>query len=492
VEEDHQKPAASINTSSSSSSNFPVARMQQQQQQQQQPQGSSSPSFSSWIPVKLPADLSVRSSMGALAMNADGSLLAIGDPARTITFSATSDEDEPPAFRGGVILLQAVEDENGGARPPIFRTVQILEARDDYSEFGRALALSSSTTANSTSLVVGIPRNIGLSLTGPTVQVYVRQETVVVAATVEDNAADAQEQYWEMVDEFPSQSINDASGSWVAVSDDGSRILYSAPTYQREADGDIDSADKADYDAERLDDDQLYDPTTGAVLLWHNGEQETFLHGECAGEGFGQTVSMSSGVDAAGAPPVVVITSARCHTNEEKQPRILVWEGNDSVTNLLVRGHCIMGETGAAAKVSKDGKRIVVLSSCLDQDPGKTRQAIYTFEKEESSQTWVELISDNDVVIDSDLPQYRMSSFAFDDDAKTVVLTAGGRGTDLLCCKWNETTVSWQESWRKVANDSDFGIASAVALSGNGKRLAILGSGTTFSDSARVAVYDLP
>jgi hypothetical protein len=119
-----------------------------------------------------------------------------------------------------------------------------------------------------------------------------------------NNAADAHdyEQYWEIVEEFPKQSNDDLSGYWVAVSDDGSRILYSAPNYQPDDDpaGDIGNADKPDdNDVEAAtttmaasagpDNDDWYNPATGAVLLWHNGEQEAFLRGGCAREGFGQT-----------------------------------------------------------------------------------------------------------------------------------------------------------------------------------------------------------
>jgi hypothetical protein len=218
-------------------------------------------------------------------------------------------------------------------------------------------------------------------------------------------------------------------------------------------------------------------------------------------------VSMLSGVDAAtmstnsAAPPVVVNTRAGCWTIETFRT-VTVWEAhnNGTVTNVPVRNpskDCVMGGTGTAAKVSKDGKRIVILAACLDQHTYQTKQVIYTFEMDPNSQAWVELVSDNDdvVVIDSDLPQYRMSSFAFDDDAKTLILTAGGggfsdQGKDLLCYKWNETVVSWQESWRKIESD-DFGIAAAVALSGNGKRLAIIGtSRSTFRQN--LVVYDLP
>jgi hypothetical protein len=129
-------------------------------------------------------------------------------------------------------------------------------------------------------------------------------------------------------------------------------------------------------------------------------------------------------------------TRAGCWTNETYR-QITVGEGGDDdgdsvTTNLVVRDpneDCVMGGTGTAAKVSKDGKRIVVLAACLDQHSYQTHQAIYTFEKDEASQDWVKRVPANNgevVIIDSDLPQYRMSSFAFDDDAKTVVLTASG------------------------------------------------------------------
>jgi hypothetical protein len=500
----------------------------QQEEEQQQQQGSSS--SSSWISLKLPVDLNVQSEYGALAMNTDGSLLAIGDPLRTITFGATSD-DEP--YRGRVILLQqqqqqaAAEEDNveGGediARRPFYRTVQILEANDGWSEFGTALALSSSSTTINSTLVVGVPHNIGNSLrTKPKVQVYVRQTTA--AADGNTDAAE-EEHYWEMVDEFPNLSNNDETGSWVAVSDDGSRVLYSAPNYQPDDPGDIGFVDKPDDDAATKaagrgtdGDDDWYNPATGAVLLWHHGKQEAFLRGECANEYFGRSVSMSSsssGDDAAGAPPVVVITRSGCLTSKERQRTVTVWEGHDNVvTNLVLRDpneDCVMDGADAVTKVSKNGKRIVVLASCTDQETDQIKLAIYTFEKDESRQAWVERVPSNDkninidaptiIFIDSILAPHRMSSFAFDDDAKTVVLTHGGgvrfnydfygHGTDLLCYKWNETTVSWQESWRKAAKDSDFGIAIAVALSGNGKRLAIIGS----SDEAipHLAVYNLP
>jgi hypothetical protein len=301
----------------------------------------------------------------------------------------------------------------------------------------------------------------------------------------------------------------------VAVSDDGRHILYSAPNY-----GEAElrpSQDNANRDH--------YQPTEGAVLLWHNGEQEAFWSGACTGdqnsEHFGLTVSMSSpsssssfGADVA-APPVVVITREGCGTNENYRT-ITVREG-DLSTNLVVRDpneDCAMGAPGTAATVSKDGKRIVVLAACLDQHTYQTRQAIYTFEKDEASQDWVERVPVNNkvVVIDSDLPLYLMSSFAFDDDAKTVVLTRSGGvveeipngfvskipSADLICYKWNESTVSWQKSWQKVANEENktdfnyFGSFMAVALSGNGKRLAAIRTTGQYEDSPRVEVYNLP
>jgi hypothetical protein len=485
----------SSSSSSSTSSGGCAKKQKNPPPQQQQQQGGSSSSSPSWISLKVPAaeDLNLQVLYGALAMNTDGSLLAIGDP------YYYHDDDE--LYRGRVVLLQQQQD---GARPFYYRTVQVLEAPEDYTAFGTAVALSSSST-NST-LVVGS----AFSTTGPTtVQVYVQRASAATAAN---------DSHWEIVGEFPNQSNDDLSGYWVAVSDDGSRIVYSAPKYQPEAAGDIGYAAPRTNGEEGGPLDDQYDNPTGAVLLWHNGEQEAFFRGECADEAFGLTVSISSssGDDAAGAPPVVVITRAGCwYANEELQRTITVWEGNgDSVTNLLVRDpneDCSIGRAnrGTAAKVSKDGRRIVVLAACVDKELYPVRQAIYTFEKDPHSQAWVELVPDNNddnnnstvVVIESHLQQYRMSRFAFDDDAKTVVLTAAGRGpvnehgTDLVCYKWNETTVSWQESWRKVASDDDddfVGTATSVALSGNGKRLAIIGSRTTSFSFPRLAVYDLP
>jgi hypothetical protein len=340
---------------------------------------------------------------------------------------------------------------------------------------------------------VGIPEDSKILSNSPqvaTVQVYIQQTT----------AEEEEDLNWEFAGLLVPYATNSSAGSWVAVSDDGSRILYSAPNFAT-------AAVPADAD------ENGYRPTNGAVLLFYNGEQEAALEGQgCIDqdEAFGQTISMS---DAAGgygvAPqPVVAITRAGCWTNETYR-QVTVWEGggfhlDDSlITNLVVRDpneDCVMGGTGTAATVSKNGKRIVVLAACLDQHTYQTRQAIYTFEKDEQSQHWVERVSINNdvVVIDSDLVQYHMSSFAFDDDAKTVVLTAAGGGPDvpgegLVCYTWNETTVSWQESWRKVAydddEDNDFGSATAVALSGNGKRLAII---RTHENIPQLAVYNLP
>jgi hypothetical protein len=510
--------SSSTSTTNSSSSGCCANKNKEkpnQANQAPQPQGSSSgssssssssstSSSSSWISLTLPKDLSVRSTAGAIAMNTDGSILAIGDPRQMDSYN----EGEPPSpYPGRVILLQqqAVADDdeeqgNSEGAAPFYRTVQILQVapNDDYIEYRNnfALALSSSSsslTNKSTTLVVGIPRTVG-----PTVQVYVQQQTAAAAAidrddTADDHAQDDAHQYWEMVDVLPNQSDNDETGSWVVVSDDGNRILYSAPNYQ-----------PPDNDIARPADDDWYNPTTpGAVWLWHNGEPEVFLRGGCARERFGQTVSMSSGVDD--APPVVVVTRAGCFSPNATYGTVTVWEGggddNDTVvTDLVVRDpnpDCTIGGTGTAAKVSKDGKRIVVLADCLDQATHRIKQAIYTFEKDPmNSQAWVERVSDNNegvVVLDSSPSSYRMSSFAFDDDAKTVVLTAAGEGRfDLVCYQWNETTVSWQESWRKDPGneDEDFGIATAVALSGNGKRLAMIAE-STFTDLTRLAVYEL-
>jgi hypothetical protein len=237
-------------------------------------------------------------------MNKDGSLLAIGDPMNI--YDETNSQTT-----GRVILLEAVvvhvddvEYEGDEARLS-YRIIQVLQAPDaDYNGFGTALALSSSslpTTNTSSTLVVGIPRERGIvsnfSLES-TVQVYVQQTTAAAAANV-NNQAQENDLNWELDDKFAAiQSSNAETGSWVAVSDDGSRILYSVPRYGTTTGAAV---------PQEEEDDQVYHTTTGAVLLWNNGQQEAFLMGECndQDEGFGQTISMSSAVD--GTLPVVVI-----------------------------------------------------------------------------------------------------------------------------------------------------------------------------------------
>jgi hypothetical protein len=467
------------------------------------------PGFPAGFSLNEPLDLtwSVQSADGALAMNFDGSVLAVGDPMRA--FGMTGDNNDPTPYRGRVILLQQDMEDVEFTR---YYTVQILEADDDYSEFGTALAMSSYTNT----LVVGIPRDIEMSIPGPTVQVYYQTTPGV-------------EGHWEMLDEFPNAAQNDQTGSFVAISADARRIAYSAPHYQPDPGDPLHVANGAN--GNRRDDDQFYNPTTGAVSIWYEGIkmevnndiqeevflsdlQEEFLHGNCTYEAFGQTVAVSSS-----DRPVVVITRAGCYNDEDKQRTITVWEGYDGVspiiTDLLVpnepSANCVMGQTGTAATVSQDGTRIVVLAACFNQETYNDNQAIFTFEKDATSQKWVQLVSPTEptVIVDTDLPQYRMSRFAFDDNAMTVVLTTAGivrgaggefRGMDLVCYKWNATTVSWQESWRKSDKDNTFGFffgaVNSVALSGNGKRLAVLGvlsmNGNYNIQRPQLAVYDLP
>jgi hypothetical protein len=178
---------------------------------------------------------------------------------------------DPPPYRGRVILLQEQQqqhDEGGAvlqecddaAVDSSYRNAQILEADDDYSEFGTALAMSSYTNT----LVVGIPRNIDMSTADPTVQVYYQTTT------------DNNTKFWETSHESPNESRDDMTGSWVAVAEDGTRqrvrIAYSARCYQQSGD----PGDAALHGAAVVNDnvvtnvrqgDRLYLPTTGAVSL---------------------------------------------------------------------------------------------------------------------------------------------------------------------------------------------------------------------------------
>jgi hypothetical protein len=481
------------------------------------------------IPLKLPSDLSVQSTGGALAMNFNGSVLAIGDPRMREEFGMKNgNESDPRApYRGRIIMLQEQQhhqppqhDESGvlllqegdvaaaAVEPSSYRSVQILEADDSSEAFGTVLAMSSSTNV----LVVGIPCNTGdACMDGiPAVLVY----------GVEYNqlTADKDDYRWDEVDVIGSESSsnNDMTGAWVAISDDGSRFVYSAPNHQPNP-GAVDydvpkkTKDKDDVvNRGRHQYDPFFNPPSGTVILWHQKnvqlsddiEQQFLLRGTCK---FGQTVSVSS---SSADRPVVVITQAGCYNNngvKDKQRKITVWEnynGRQVSTDLLVPNEptdspnspdCAMSETGTAATVSNDGNRIVVLAACLDQETYQVRQAIFTFEKDPKSHTWVERVSSPTLIVDTDMPQYHMSSFAFDDDAKTVVLTTAGEsdprggGHDLVCYKWNEATVSWYESWRKVGTE-----ANRVALSGNGKRLAVMGYCTDTNMMPQLAVYNLP
>jgi hypothetical protein len=371
------------------------------------------------------------------------------------------------------------EGQEGDTAAAVFyQTAQTLEADDDYSEFGTALALSSSTNA----LVVGIPRDSE----GPTVQVYKTQQMAINNNDQDDGTTNYQ---WQTVEVFSGDSSR--QGYWVAISNDASRFVYSAPNYQPDP-------GKADYAY------MTTETTSAATYLWHQKNVNNHIElevelrdGECTS--FGETVALASSNS-----PVVVITRAGCYNNKEKQRTITIWEGYDRnghaiTTDLLVpngptssANSCTMGQTGTAATVSKDGNRIVVLASCLDQKTYQDRTAIYTFEKDTASRTWVERVASTRLIVDTELLQYRMSSFAFDADAKTVVLTTAGIGTDLACYKWNVATVSWQESWRKVGTKAT-GIANRVALSGNGKRLAFMGYYTVGTNMIpQLDVYNLP
>jgi len=269
---------------------------------------------------------------------------------------------------------------------------------------------------------------------------------------------------WNQVgSDINGEAANDASGSSVSFSSDGSRVAIGAPTNSG-----------AGFNAGQV---RVYDLTAGAWV-----QVGSDIDGEAANDYSGSSVSLSSD----GSRVAIGATGNDDGGGNAGQVRVYdltagawVQEGSD------IDGEAANDSSGSSVSLSSDGSRVAIGAPYNDDGGGNAGQVrVYDL----TAGAWVQEGSDIDGEASTD---YSGNSVSLSSDGSRVAIGAPGSddgGSDAGLVRVYDLTAG---AWLQVGSDIDGEAANdysgnSVSLSSDGSRVAI-----GAPNAGLVRVYDL-